>query len=176
MITFFYILGVLIGLILIIAMLISNDSFVEQKLTINKSASVIYEYARFIINHDNFSVWATMDPEMKKEYTGKDGEVGFVFNWQSEKKSNVGTGEQEIKKLIANHIIEHELRFIKPFESVAQMVMSLHEIEANKAEVIWSVKSQMKFPVNIMKPMVENLLRKNLNTGLQNLKQVLERS
>jgi hypothetical protein len=36
-----------------------------------------------------------MDPDMKKTYRGTDGTVGFVSEWESNKK-DVGTGEQEI--------------------------------------------------------------------------------
>jgi hypothetical protein len=34
-------------------------------------------------NQDNFSVWAKMDPEMKKYYRGMGGNPGFVSGGES---------------------------------------------------------------------------------------------
>ena len=41
--------------------------------------------------------------------------LGFVSKWEGNK--DVGSGEQEIKKIIHNESIESELRFLKPWKS-----------------------------------------------------------
>ncbi len=38
------------------------------------------------------------DPAMKKEFRGIDGNVGFVYGWDSENK-RAGNGEQEITNI-----------------------------------------------------------------------------
>jgi len=73
---------------LVVALFISPSIFVERTITINKSSHQVYDYISLVKNHDNFSVWASMDPEMKKEYRGTDGTVGFIFFWESKKLSN----------------------------------------------------------------------------------------
>jgi hypothetical protein len=130
---------------------------------------------KFVKNHDNFSVWAMMDPTMKKEYMGTDGQPGFVFAWDSSKKRNVGAGEQEIKKINEGKSIEHELRFFRPMQDVAKAVFVFEAASANSTKVQWGFYSRMKFPGNAMKPMIQNMLGKQLEKGLQNLKNVLEK-
>ena len=85
-------LAIIIAIPLIIALFIKKDYAVEQEVTINKSKQQVFDYVKFIKNQDNYSVWATMDPNMKKEHKGTDGTVGFIASWDSEKKE-VGKGE-----------------------------------------------------------------------------------
>ncbi|MFL5752995.1 MAG: SRPBCC family protein [Bacteroidia bacterium] len=167
-------IAIIIALLLIVAALVSNKSFIEQTITINQPAQTVYDYLKHVKNHDKFSIWAMMDPEMKREYRGTDGTVGFVFYWHSDKKNNVGTGEQEIKQLVNGQKVEFELRFIKPFQSTSKAVMTTQPVGESQTKVSWSLESEMKFPMKIMKPMIENMLTKNLQQGLQNLKTILE--
>ena len=173
--TILIILAAIIVLFLLIAMLSSKQMGIEKTIIINKPVQQVFDYVKFVRNHDNFSVWAMMDPDMKKEYRGSDGQPGFVFAWDSSKKKNIGAGEQEIKKITAGKTIEHELRFIRPMQSVAKAVFIFEPVSANSTKVQWGFYSQMKFPSNAMKPMIQNMLGKQLETGLQNLKNVLEK-
>ena len=49
-----------------------------------------------IKNQEYWSPWAERDPNMKRTYTGIDGEIGFVSAWKSDHKQ-VGSGEQQLK-------------------------------------------------------------------------------
>ena len=55
---------------------------------------------------------------MKKNYSGTDGQVGFIYSWDSQNK-NVGAGEQEITGIEEGHKIDFELRFKRPMEQSA---------------------------------------------------------
>jgi hypothetical protein len=167
------ILGV-IALLLLIAARMPKAMNVEQTIVINKSKKEVFDYVKYIKNHDNFSVWAMMDPYMKKEYRGTDGETGFVYAWDSNKKKNVGTGEQEIKAISNGERIEHEIRFIKPRQDVAQAKFIFTAVGEKQTNVHWAFYSRMKFPGNIMKPLISGILDKSLVTGLNNLKTILE--
>src|SRR5690348_10023775 len=85
----------IIVLLLIIAIFLKKEYTVERSITINKPKQQIFDYVKLLKNQDNFSAWAKLDPNMKKEYHGTDGTVGFVSAWDSDKK-DVGKGEQEI--------------------------------------------------------------------------------
>jgi hypothetical protein len=104
----------LVLLLLIIAAFVKRKYSVVLEISINKTKSEVFNYLKFLKNQDNFSKWATMDPNMKQEYRGTDGTVGFVSAWESEDR-NVGKGEQEIRKIVDGERIDFELRFIKPF-------------------------------------------------------------
>ena len=89
---------IIIALALIIAMFVKKEYSVERSMAISRSKQEVFEYVRYLKNQDQFSVWAKIDPAMKKEYRGTDGTVGFVSGWASENKQ-AGRGKQEIAKI-----------------------------------------------------------------------------
>jgi hypothetical protein len=86
---------ILIAIPLITALFIKKEYKVDREIIINKPKEVVYDYAKFLKNQDNYSVWMKIDPNVKKEYRGTDASVGFVSAWSSDNK-DLGKGEQEI--------------------------------------------------------------------------------
>jgi hypothetical protein len=169
------VLATLTVLFLLAGLLMGKQMTIEKNITINRSPQQVFDYIKYVKNHENFSVWAMMDPDMKKEYRGIDGQPGFVFAWDSNKKKNVGAGEQEIKNMVDGKAIDYELRFFRPMQNTANAKLVVEPAGSNQARVIWGFYSQMKFPMNAMKSMFQSMLGKQLETGLQNLKGVLEK-
>lgn len=169
------VLVVIIAIALIIPLFLAKDYKVEREVTINKPKQEIFNYLVMLKNQDNFSVWAKMDPAMKKTYTGTDGTVGFVSAWESEKKE-VGAGEQEIKNITDGASIEYELRFLKPFESTSKATMSTEAVSENQTKVKWSFEGNMPYPMNIMQLFMDmdKMLGADLAKGLENLKGIME--
>jgi len=112
------------------------------------------------------------DPEMKKDFNGTDGTVGFCYAWDGNKKA--GKGEQEIKSIKDNERIEAEIRFEKPFKAVAHTVFDLEREGENQTRITWSMASRQKYPMNFMNPFMNSLLGKDLEISLENLKKILE--
>ena len=175
MTTAIIIIAIIIVLLLIFALIIGNKMKVERTISINKPLQPVFDYLKYVKNHENFSVWTSADPEMKKEYRGTDGQEGFVYKWDSTKVKNIGAGEQEIRKIEVGKNIEHELRFFRPMQNVAQARFVFNPVTANQTDVKWGFYSQMKYPMNIMKYVLQKMLSKDLEKGLQNLKVVLEK-
>jgi hypothetical protein len=176
--TLLMIITIIVGvvlLLLIAALFMDKNMTIEKTITINKPRQQVFDFVKYVKNHDKFSVWAMMDPEMKKEYRGTDGQEGFVFAWDSAKKKNVGAGEQEIKKIAAPNEIDWELRFFRPMQDVAKAKMLTESVSGNQTRVQWGFYSKMKYPMNLMKPMIAGMLGKNLETGLVNLKAAMEK-
>lgn len=173
MITTYIVLGI-IALFFILASIAGKEMKIEKSITINLPKQQVFDFVKYVKNHDQFNVWAMMDPDMKREYRGTDGTVGFVFAWDSSKKKNVGAGEQEIKK-IEDSSIEHEIRFIRPMQNVAKGIFTFQSISDKQTEVKWGFYGQMKFPMNLLKSIFEKGLGKNLEIGLFKLKTVLEK-
>jgi len=126
--------GILIAVPLIVALFAKKDYEVEREITIDKPKEEVFDYVKFLKNQDNYSKWATMDPEMKKTYSGTDGTVGFVSAWESDNK-DVGIGEQEIKKITEGERIDFELRFFEPFESTEPAYMTTESVSENQTKV-----------------------------------------
>lgn len=169
------VLGVLIAIPLIIALFVKKDYSVEREITINKSNSEVFEYVKYLKNQDNFSKWAMLDPNMKKTYSGIDGIVGFVSAWESNNKE-VGKGEQEIIKITEGKRIDFELRFLEPFQAVEPAFMTTESVNENQTLVTWGFSGNMNYPMNLMFLFMdfETMIGNDLDTGLKNLKQVLE--
>ncbi len=118
---------VLIAIPLVAAIFVKKDYAVQREVIINKPNMEVFEYIKFLRNQDNFSKWASMDPNMTKTYRGTDGTVGFVSAWDSDNK-DVGKGEQEILKITEGKRIDYELRFLKPFESTESAYLSTEAV------------------------------------------------
>jgi hypothetical protein len=174
MTTTLIIIGSIIALILIVALITGTKLNIEASVVVNRPKEQVFEYIKYVKNQDNFSVWNRMDPDMKKEYRGTDGKVGFVYSWDSSKNRNVGAGEQEIK-MISDHSVAFELRFLRPMQDVAQSRITTEAVSPSETKVTWSFFSNMKFPMNIMKPAVKSMLGKSLQKSLTDLKILLEK-
>lgn len=166
----------LIVLVLVVAALTKKDYALEREVVINKPKQEVFDYVKLLKNQDNFSVWAQMDPNMKKEYRGVDGTVGFVSAWESQ-KDDVGKGEQEIAQIVEGEKIDYNLHFIKPFEGLAKSTLKTEEVSATETKVKWAFSSSMPYPMNIMLLCMdmEGMLGKSLQDGLNNLKTILEK-
>jgi uncharacterized protein YndB with AHSA1/START domain len=166
---------ILIVLVLVTALFVKKEYGVEREVTINKSKQEVFDYVKLIKNQDKYSVWSTKDPNMKKEYKGNDGEVGFVSGWDSQ-DGEVGAGEQEIKKIVDGERIDMELRFTRPFKATDDAYFTFESAGENATKVKWGFKGKMAYPMNIMLlgMDMEKMLGDQLQTGLDNLKKLME--
>jgi uncharacterized protein YndB with AHSA1/START domain len=174
MIVVYIILGI-IAVLLIAGLLISKDIKATREIVINKPCAEVFSYIKYLKNQDNFSKWASMDPNMNKSYRGTDGTVGFVSAWEGNKK--VGKGEQEIKAIEEGKKVEYEIRFEKPFKSVAKSVMMAESAGNSSTKISWGFQGCMSYPMNVMKLFMnmEKNIGNDFGIGLQNLKTVLEK-
>jgi len=165
----------LIILLLIIAALVKRNYTVTCEVTIQKPKQIVFDYLKMLKNQDSFSKWALMDPNMTKEYRGTDGTVGFISAWDSKDK-NVGKGEQEIKDITEGERIDFEIRFIKPFAGIAQAYFSVDSLSDKVTLINWGFTSKMPYPFNLMLLLMnmEQRINTDLQTGLSNLKKLLE--
>ena len=169
------VLAGIIVLLLIIGFFVKKDYSVGKEVVINKSKVAVFEYLKLLKNQNKFSVWGSMDPNMKTEFSGTDGTEGFVSAWESENK-NVGKGEQEVLKIVDGERIDYEIRFIKPFKSTSWAFITTATLNDNKTLVHWEFTGKMKYPTNLMLLFMnmEKMVGNDLDKGLQNLKTILE--
>ena len=174
--TFLYILIFVIALILVIALFFKKAYTVTRQAEINRPLKEVFDYIRYLKNQDLYSVWASIDPNMKKGHSGTDGTVGFVSSWESSLRQ-VGKGTQTIKSIAEGERIGWDLHFIKPFDGLADAYMTTTATEAGKTTVSWGISSRMKYPMNIMLLFMnmEKMIGNDLSDGLTNLKKNLEK-
>ena len=152
----------------------AKDMIIEKNVSVNKNINEVFNFLKQTKNQDRFSVWNMKDPNMKRDYSGTDGTKGFVYSWDSKDK-NVGAGSQEIKNISEGNRIDYELRFIRPMQNIAASSFILNKIDDNNTSVTWTFQSPTKFPMSLFSPIFKNMLGKQLNQSLQNLKALLEK-
>ncbi|MBL7693110.1 MAG: SRPBCC family protein [Flavipsychrobacter sp.] len=164
----------ILAVIFALAALGNKQLNIERSVVINKPTDEVFSVIRLLRNHDKFNMWMMMDPDMKKEFRGTDGEVGFVYAWDSANQRNVGAGEQKIISIETNRSIAYELKFIRPMQDIAAVAMQTNDLPDGKTQVTWGFNSTMKFPMNVMKPLMKKMLGKSLDQSLNNLKTLIE--
>ena len=163
--------------VLVIAGIAPSDYNVKKEVTINKNSKRVFAYIKLLKNQEDYSAWAKMDPQMKREYKGTDGTKGFVVAWQSANKQ-VGRGEQEITDIVDGRRIDTELRFFEPFESVNSAYMVTEKLAPGKTKVVWGFDGKMPYPFNVFLLFMDmdKEIGSNLQQGLLDLKNILEKS
>ena len=170
-----FVIAIIIAIPLIAALFIRKDFNIEREITINKPTPVVFSYLSHLKNQDNFSKWVMTDPGMKRDFKGTDGTVGFVYAWDS-KMQQAGKGEQEIMNIKNNELVDVEVRFEKPFKNVAKTPFITEALSATQTKVRWGMQGKNKYPINVMNLFMGNMLGKDIETSLVNLKSILEKS
>ena len=175
LITILLVIAGIIALLLMIGLFSRKDYSISREVLINKPVAVVFDYVKYLKNQEHYFKYVMLDPGMKKEFTGTDATEGFTYHWDSQHKS-VGKGSQRIKQIVNNERIDYEVIFIKPFEGVLQSSLSTVPAGEGVTKVTWKAASRMKYPMNLMLLFMnmENMIGKDFDESLQNLKRVLE--
>ena len=173
--TFLYIIFLLLGFIIVLALAAPKKYRVERTIIILKPLPEVFNYIKHIKNQDNWSPWKKKDPNMVQEFFGEDGSIGFIAKWNGNKE--VGEGEQEIKNIVENSRLESQLRFLKPWKSESDAFINVKEIDADNTEVTWGFSGNNKVPMNIIMLFfnMEKTVGKDFQEGLESLKEILEK-
>ena len=155
-------------------LLIVRNMKIEKSVEVRRNSGDVFDYLRFTKNQDNFSVWNMADPSMKKEYSGNDGSVGFVYKWDSTNK-NVGAGEQETTSVKDGKRIDFAIRFFRPMQNTGTSSYIISDLGNGRTKVEWVFDSPSKFPMSLFSPIFKKMLGKDLEKGLVNLKALLEK-
>ncbi|SKB85002.1 SRPBCC family protein [Dyadobacter psychrophilus] len=172
--TILAVLAGIIVLLLIVALFVKKEYEVRREITVNKPRSEVFNYIKFIKNQDFYNKWVMADPNMKKTYAGVDGTVGFRYAWDS-KDGNAGQGEEEITNITEGEKINIEIRFVRPFEGIGLTEMTTSPANGDQTRVSWGMKGVSKYPMNISNLFIGGMLGKDLETSLNNLKNILEK-
>ena len=170
-------LYIFIGFLLLFVILVSiapKSFHVERSIVVKKPLKETFDFLKYTKNQDHWSPWKKKDPNMKQSFVGTDGEVGFISRWEGNKE--VGTGEQEIIRIVENDTVENKLRFFKPWKSESTGYLSVEPITENETRVLWGFKGESKPPTNVFFLFfnMDKSVGKDFEEGLNDLKKYLE--
>ncbi|WP_248723832.1 SRPBCC family protein [Seonamhaeicola sp. ML3] len=170
-----YILISLIVIFVFLVLIAPKKYHVSRVIEIEKPISEVFKYLKLIKNQDEWSPWKKKDPDMSQKFVGKDGEVGFLSKWEGNK--DVGSGEQEIKRIVKDDIIESELRFFKPWKSQSDAYLKVEYLGDERTKVVWGFSGKNKFPFSLFMLFfnMDKAVGKDFEDGLSTLKHILEK-
>ena len=172
-VTILLVVAGIIALLLIMALFMKKEHYVNREIIINAPRQKVFDYIKLLNNQDEFNKHAMAGPDRKREFKGTDGTVEYTYAWSGDK--NAGVGEKEIKNIIEGKRIETEIRFVKPMAVTASIIMETESLPDNQTKVIWSNAGTLKYPINIMIPMMERHVAKDMDSSLLTLKNILEK-
>lgn len=166
------VIAAIIILLLVAALFMKKDHYVKREIIINAPRQKVFEFLRFLENQEKFNKWANAG-ERQKEFKGTDGTVGFIYAWKGDKKA--GEGEKEIMNIIDGERVDTEIRFKKPMNVTASVVMEMQSLPDNQTKVSLINSGILKYPMNLFIPMAEKNFPKDMDESLLILKGVLEK-
>jgi hypothetical protein len=170
---FIYIILGLIAIILLVSAILPKTFRVSTEIIIERPCADVFHYVKHLKNQEKYSVWVMADPNIKIDYKGTDGTVGFISSWTSDNK-NVGIGAQEIKAIKEGERYDVELRFEKPFKATNQAYTTTIPFDSNRTKITTVFNGKNAIPMNLMSAMIRKMLLKDMNQNMKNLKAILE--
>ena len=81
------VVAIVVAVPLLIALFIPRNYEITGTVVIEKPRHVVFDYIKFLKNQDYYSKWVQSDPNMRKEFRGIDGTIGFVYAWNGNKQA-----------------------------------------------------------------------------------------
>ena len=172
-ITILLVVAGIIALLLLIALFMKREHYVNREIIINAPRQKVFDYLKLLKNQDEFNKHAMAGPDRRREFKGTDGTVGYIYAWSGNKAA--GIGEKEIKNIIEGKSIQTQIRFVKPMRVTADIIMETESLSDNQTKVSWSNAGVLPYPINIMVPMMEKHVVKDMDISLSTLKDILEK-
>ena len=168
------VVGVLIAGVLGFAMTKPDSFHVQRTTKIKAPPDKIFPLINDFHSWSSWSPWEKVDPAMKRTHSGTASGKGAVYEWDG--NSQVGTGRMEITDASAPSKVTIKLDFLKPMEGhdVAEFTLVP---EGDSTNVTWAMRGPAPFISKVMQVFIsmDNMLGKEFDTGLANMKSAAER-
>ena len=169
-----YIIIGIIGVILLVAALLPKTIKISVETTINAPQATVREYVKHIKNQEYYSVRVMADPNIKLDYSGTDGTVGFTSVWDSKEK-NVGAGSQTITSIDEGNSYTVQIDFLRPMKATNFATTTLTNISGTETKVSTLFEGKTARPFNLLSLCFSPMVRKDMEKILSNLKTILEK-
>jgi uncharacterized protein YndB with AHSA1/START domain len=172
------VLAIAIAIVLILAATKPDTFQVQRAATIKAPPEKIYPLIYDFQQWKGWSPWENKDPAMKRSYSGAESGKGAVYAWDGNK--NVGSGRMEILEASVPSKIVIKLDFFKPFEghNTAEFTMLPQGDATNlTTDVTWLMHGPAPFVSKVMQVFmnIDNMIGKDFEVGLANLKRLTEK-
>ncbi|WP_413585601.1 SRPBCC family protein [Bdellovibrio sp. HCB274] len=170
---------VLIGFLVVVVLFLgyvatrSGTFRYENSAIINAPAEKIFPYLSNFKMGGQWSPYEQVDPNMKKTFTGEDGQVGSAMDFEG--NSEAGSGRLEMKEIKPNEFVLIKLIMTKPMNA-EQMIEYKLTPEAEGTRFTWTMYGDGGFMTKLMTVLIdcEAMFKGQMQKGFDNLKKVVE--
>lgn len=167
--------GIIVGLLLIFfigGLFLPKTYSVNRTTVINAPDSVIYKNIADFNEFLKWNPWAKMEPTAKTTISGPVAQPEHLYQWEGKE---TGSGQMKITGVEANKMVNIELKFIKPFESIANTNFEIVK-DGNGNKVIWTISGESKGTMDKwMGLCMDGMIGKDFEAGLKFLKEKSEK-
>ncbi|MGM9477540.1 SRPBCC family protein [Pedobacter sp. GSP4] len=173
-------LKILLGIIVVLAIIfvigglvLPKTYSVSRSTVINAPDSIIYKNIADFKEFYKWNPWAKMEPSAKITYSGTPEQPGHLYEWEGKE---TGQGSMKILTVKPNAQVDIELKFIKPFESLADTKFDIAPESAGQ-KVTWSMSGENNMVSKWMCVFVsmDKMIGKDFEDGLKSLKEKSEK-
>ena len=143
---------------------------VDRSIEINVSPEKAFDAVTDFSTWTTWSPWLIAEPEAIVKVSKDSSSVGSIYSWEGQV---TGVGEVEHKELHSPTTVRDEIRFLKPFKSVAKVGFDIEAV-ADGSRVTWSMDGSMPFFLFWMIPSIKSFIGMDYERGLKMLKEWLE--
>lgn len=143
---------------------------IAQTVSIDSPPQRVYEYLVDFRTWTTWSPWLISEPDARVFISENAHSQGSTYRWQG---TVVGEGEIEHLRLHPTEHIEHELRFVKPFRSIARTAFHIVPSEVGST-VTWTMDGKLPWFLFWMIPMIKTFVSMDFRRGLNMIKDWLE--
>ena len=164
------IVGVLVAAILIVPLFVSSPAVVSAQIEIAVEPEQIFPSVASFRGRDKWDPWLTADSTADAKIGPKTGYVGSTYSWEG---VAVGTGRMEVISVRENAYIESHLWF-GAVEEPALVEWNFEQVDGG-TQVVWTFTQDTKYPIGKLGMIFGAMfLEKSFNTGLEQLKEIME--
>ena len=171
---------IIIAIVILIAALLvyaatKPDTFrVERTASIKAPPEKIFPYLNDLRKGEAWSPYEKKDPAMKRTFSGAASGKGSVYEFDGNKE--IGKGRLEIIETVPPSKVVITLDMFKPFEGHNIVEYTL-EPKGDATIVTWAMHGDMSYISKVMSIFIniDSMIGKDFETGLANLKTVVEK-
>ena len=170
-----FVVALLLLLVFVLSMMAPKEYNVSRSIEIDAPRSLVYSNVNNLASLDEWGPWKETDSLMTTEIHGQDGAVGAYSHWKGEE---AGEGEQKLTNLLEDELVETEIHFIEPFNSISYGYIKLSDAASGKTNAEWGFRGEQNMIMRAMSMLPGMDMEANVgpmfDKGLGNLKAICE--
>jgi uncharacterized protein YndB with AHSA1/START domain len=165
-------LGIFVAILIFIGLALPSKMHVQRSIAIEAPASTVFPYVNDLKLFNQWSPWASIDPDAQYTFEGPDSGLGARMLWGSE-NPGVGSGVQEIVASEPNRRVEVVLDFGDQGTG-----SSYYELkpDGNNTIITWGFDSEFGYDLvgRYFGLLMDDMVAAEYDKGLAKLKDVVE--